>query len=171
LQYEFHIGLQTTANITLWQHIAIAISRRHLGRAKFRRDYGSEPAPTWVSEQTGHTVIVAGNVYARGIEEAPGHVASARAEFRALSRSWHTFLGFGMFLGVLPPNSLKRARDSGVGLELNQEQEWEWEQEQKKRACLKEVDIEAEVQIRVEQKLYKGAWQHLYKKLEIIDYS
>jgi hypothetical protein len=25
-------------------------------------------------EQTGHTVLVAGNVYARGIEEVPGHV-------------------------------------------------------------------------------------------------
>jgi len=102
-----------------------------------------------VSEQTGHTALVAGNVYARGIEEAPGHVASARTEYRALSRAWHSFLGFGMFLGVLPPNSLKRPWDSSM------KQEHELEQEQKKRACLGEADIEVEVQRQVEQKLCK----------------
>lgn len=102
-----------------------------------------------MSEQTGHTALVAGNVYARGIEEAPGHVASARTEYRALSRAWHSFLGFGMFLGVLPPNSLKRPWDSSM------KQEQELEQEQKKRACLREADIEVEVQRRVEQELCK----------------
>src|SRR5436190_2328083 len=101
--------------------------------------------PQEVSEQTGHTALVAGNVYARGIEEAPGHVASAHTEYRALSRAWHSFLGFGMFLGILPPNSLKRPWDSSMKQEL--------EQEQKRRACLGEADIEAEVQRRVEQEL------------------
>ena len=100
-----------------------------------------------MSEQTGHTALVAGNVYARRIKEAPGCVASARAEYRALSQAWHSFLGFGMFLSVLPPNSLKRPWDSSMEQEL--------EREQKRRACLREADIKAEVQRRVEQELCK----------------
>ena len=56
----------------------------------------------------GHTALVAGNFYARGIEEAHGHVASARAGYKALSRAWHSFLGFSICIGVLPPNNLKR---------------------------------------------------------------
>jgi len=42
----------------------------------------------------GHTAIIAGNAYAHGIEKAPGHVASARAEYRIISRAWYSFLGF-----------------------------------------------------------------------------
>ncbi|KFY80306.1 hypothetical protein V499_00824 [Pseudogymnoascus sp. VKM F-103] len=146
LQQEFKAYLNTTAHITIWRHAAIAISRKHLGGAKFKRDYGSEPAPTWVAEQTGHTAYVAGNVYARGIEEAPGHVASARAEYRALSRSWHSFLGFGVYLGILPPNSLKRPReDSREGLK-----------EHDQAGHLREaVNIEAEVQRRAKLELLK----------------
>jgi hypothetical protein len=146
LQQEFKVYLNTTANITIWRHAAIAISRKHLGGAKFKRDYGSEPAPTWVAEQTGHTAYVAGNVYARGIEEAPSHVASARAEYRAHSRTWHSFLGFGVYLGVLPPNSLKRLRDdSGEGLK-------EHDPASHLRGA---VDIKAEVQRRVKLELLK----------------
>ncbi|KFZ13107.1 hypothetical protein V501_03876 [Pseudogymnoascus sp. VKM F-4519 (FW-2642)] len=87
LQQEFKAYLNTTANITLWRHAAIAISQKHLGGLKFKRHYGLEPAPTWAAEQTGHTANVAGNVYARGIEEAPGHVELARTDYRALSRT------------------------------------------------------------------------------------
>lgn len=36
-------------------------------------------------------------IYARGIEEALGHVASARSEYRQISREWHTYLGFSGF--------------------------------------------------------------------------
>lgn len=140
LQQAFRTWLNTDGNITTWRHAAIAISRKHLGGAKFKRDYGSEPAPTWAAEQTGHTAHVAGNVYARGIEEAPGHVASARAEYRALSRSWHSFLGFGVYLGVLPPNSLKRARDD-AGETMAEHAE--------------PFDIEAEIQRRVRQELVR----------------
>lgn len=143
LQQEFKACLSTTANITTWRHAAIAISRKHLGGAKFKRDYNSEPAPTWVAEQTGHTAYVAGNVYARGIEEAPGHVASARAEYRALSRTWHSFFGFGAYLGVLPPNSLKRPRDeSSRGIKDGNPNPSSYIEEA-------EVDIEAEIQRRV----------------------
>jgi hypothetical protein len=146
LQQEFKTCLSTTANITTWRHAAIAISRKHLGGAKFKRDYNSEPAPTWVAEQTGHTAYVAGNVYARGIEEAPGYVASARAEYRSLSRTWHSFLGFGVYLGVLPPNSLKRLReDNWKALKEHDLARHPWEA----------VDIEAEVQRRVKLELLK----------------
>jgi hypothetical protein len=38
-------------------------------------------------------------VYARGIEEAPGHVALARAEYRQISRAWYSWLRFAFYLG------------------------------------------------------------------------
>ncbi|KFY56414.1 hypothetical protein V496_06705 [Pseudogymnoascus sp. VKM F-4515 (FW-2607)] len=84
--------------------------------------------------------------YCNAAQEAPGHVASARAEYRALSRSWHSFLGFGVYLGILPPNTLKRPReDSREGLK-----------EHDPASHLREaVDIEAEVQRRVKLELLK----------------
>lgn len=42
---------------------------------------------------------LAGLIYARGIEEAPGHLASARAEYRRISRAWHSWFGFALYLG------------------------------------------------------------------------
>lgn len=156
LQQEVKSYLKTTANINIWRHAAIAISRKHLGGAKFKRDYSSEPAPTWVAEQTGHTAYVAGNVYARGIEEAPGHVASARAQYRALSRTWHSFLGFGVYLGVLPPNSLKRPRDlssievKDSNLSFRIGEVGDIEAEIQKRV---KTEVEAEVERRVKEAL------------------
>ncbi|KAL5347577.1 hypothetical protein ACLOAV_006985 [Pseudogymnoascus australis] len=144
LQHEFQACLDTTANIALWRHAAIAISRKHLNGAKFKRDYGSELAPTWSIEQTGHTAIVAGNVYARGIEEAPGHVASARAEYRALSRAWHSFLGFSVYISASSSKSLKRSVEEGDGVDGRA---------QYKRSRLDDPNIEAEIQRRVEQEL------------------
>jgi hypothetical protein len=143
MQHEFQTVLKTEGNITLWRHGAIGISRYHLDGVKFKRDYGSEPAPTWAIEQTGHGAIIAGNVYARGIEEAPGHVASARKEYRALSRAWHSFLGFATYHGALAPNSLKRPWDSDE------------ERSRDGMVYLKEADIEAEVQRRVDQQMQK----------------
>lgn len=93
LRQEFKHGLDTEAAILLWRHAAIAISRRHLRCAPFNNDYGTESRPTVYDNQTTHGGILAGNVYARGIEEAPGHVAVAQAEYRQISREWHTFLG------------------------------------------------------------------------------
>jgi hypothetical protein len=43
---------------------------------------------------------MAGSCYARDIREARSHIASIRAEYRQLSRSWHACLGFGV---PLPP--------------------------------------------------------------------
>jgi hypothetical protein len=50
--------------------------------------------------QAAHTSRMAGSCYARHIREAYGHVASIRAEYRQLSQSWHTCMGFGV---PLPP--------------------------------------------------------------------
>jgi hypothetical protein len=47
-----------------------------------------------------HSTRFAGSIYARGIEEALGHVASARAEHRQVSREWHSRLGFVLYLGA-----------------------------------------------------------------------
>jgi hypothetical protein len=100
LKREFDLHLSTHANIVIWRHCAIAISRKHLKSGKFKKDYGAQPTPTWIDEQSAHGTLRAGLVYARGIEEAPGHVASARAEYRALSREWHAFLGFKVYSGA-----------------------------------------------------------------------
>jgi hypothetical protein len=87
LAKEFREHLHTEAAILLWRHAAIAISQRHLQQvAKFSKDYGLETSPTWNEEQAGHLSHLASTVYARGIEEAPGHVAAARAEYRRISR-------------------------------------------------------------------------------------
>lgn len=58
-----------------------------------------QPTPAWLDEQSSHGTLRAGLAYARGLEEAPGHVESARGEYRALSREWYAFLGFGTYLG------------------------------------------------------------------------
>lgn len=96
---EFKIHLNTFAKIQVWRHAVIAITRRHLKQGKFKKDYDLRQTPTWEDKQSCHTTPVAGAVYARGIEEAPGHVASARAEYRQISREWHSWLGFALYLG------------------------------------------------------------------------
>jgi hypothetical protein len=101
LKQEFQTHLHTQANIQIWRHAAIAISRRHLRQAKFRRDFdiGAGPAMTWNDAQACHAADLAASIYARGIEEAPGHVESARAEYRQISREWHSWLGFVLYFG------------------------------------------------------------------------
>lgn len=81
--------------LSTYRHIAIAISRRHLTQGGFKRDYDVEEQTTDV--QTTHTSWTAGRLYARGLEEAPGHVEARRAGFRMVSRGWHKFLGFSRF--------------------------------------------------------------------------
>lgn len=109
---EFKTYLNTSANIQVWRHAVIAISRRHLKQKKFKKDYDIGQTPTWADKQSCHTTPVAGAVYARGIEEAPGHVASARAEYRQISREWHSWLGFALYLGSRSSDSepLKSAK-------------------------------------------------------------
>jgi hypothetical protein len=86
-------------NIRMYRHIAIAISRQHLKCGGFKRDYGP-PEGGIYDQQAAHESLFAGAVYARGAEEAPGHVKAKRLQYRLVSREWHTFLGFQVGLGA-----------------------------------------------------------------------
>jgi hypothetical protein len=86
-------------NIRMYRHIAIAISRQHLKSGGFKRDYG--PLEGGIADQqAAHEPLFAGAAYARGVEEAPGHVKAKRLQYRLVSREWHTFLGFQIGLGA-----------------------------------------------------------------------
>ncbi|KAI9035076.1 uncharacterized protein KD926_004658 [Aspergillus affinis] len=80
LQQEAQIYLKTKLNIMSYRHAAIAISRVHLKGSRFKRDYGTDDAPF---DQ----------------QEAPGHIEARRRQYRAVSREWHKFLGFEVYLG------------------------------------------------------------------------
>jgi len=54
---------------------------------------------TWNNTQACYLADLASSVYIRGIEEAPGYVALVRAEYRQISRTWHSWLGFALYLG------------------------------------------------------------------------
>jgi hypothetical protein len=122
--------------LSTYHHIAIAISRRHLTQGGFKRDYDVEEQASDV--QTTHTSWTAGRLYARGLEEAPGHVEARRAGFRVVSRGWHKFLGFSDptftkkrvledMTNSIPP---KRARtDSGArgGIETDENANDSWD--------------------------------------------
>ncbi|KFY03757.1 hypothetical protein O988_01236 [Pseudogymnoascus sp. VKM F-3808] len=147
----------------------IAASRKHLpGGLKFRKDYSVKPDPTWLAAQSAHTQARAGMTYARSREEAPGHVESARSEFRALSRAWHAFLGFGVYLGPRDLGMKGCLKDSPISARniptsACQKQPYSQEggvEEQENRDRLSRVEhaataesIEAEIQKRVQQEL------------------
>jgi hypothetical protein len=84
LQREATIHLQTKLNILSYRHAAIAISRAHLKCGGFKRDYGTESAA--FDEQASHGSWTAGTVYARGLQEAPGHIEGRRRQYRTISR-------------------------------------------------------------------------------------
>ena len=90
--------LQTKLNILTYRHIAIVISRQHLPSGGLRTDYGIDR--NLVDEQATHGSWIAGTVYARGLQEAPGHVKSRSMGYRVVSREWHNFLGFRAYLGA-----------------------------------------------------------------------
>jgi hypothetical protein len=112
LKSQFKMHLDTEARILTWRHAAIAINRKHLPQAKFKKDYGIDVgSTTWNDEQAAHPAKLAGSIYARGIEEAPGHVEAARAEYRQISRAWHSWLGFALYL-----SDYEGAHKGGTGL-------------------------------------------------------
>ncbi|EDN09845.1 predicted protein [Histoplasma mississippiense (nom. inval.)] len=92
----------TKLNVIPWRHAAIAISRMHLSCGGFKREYEADDAA--VDQQAGHGSWAAGTVYARGLQEAPGHIEERRVRYQAVSREWHEFLGFN-------PGVRKRARN------------------------------------------------------------
>lgn len=96
LKKEAEKHMKTHLTITYYRHMAIAISRVHLQCGGFKRDYGADEQST--SQQATHTSWIAGLIYARGFEEAPGAVEARRVEYRRVSREWLDFLGFCTFI-------------------------------------------------------------------------
>jgi hypothetical protein len=102
---EFKRGLETDANIMLWRHSAIGISRRHLpDKHKFKRDYSVDEGSTAMDLQAAHTSRMASISYAREGRDGPGQLFLLRHEYREISRAWHSCLGFGVPLA--PRNSV-----------------------------------------------------------------
>jgi hypothetical protein len=95
---EARLYLDTALGILTWRHLAITISRQHLSCGGFKRDYGVDKK--LADEQATHGTWIAGTVYARGLQEAPGHVKARSLEYRAVSQEWHGFLGFRTYLGA-----------------------------------------------------------------------
>ncbi|EDN04930.1 predicted protein [Histoplasma mississippiense (nom. inval.)] len=93
-----YLPAETKLNVIPWRHAAIAISRMHLSCGGFKREYGADDAA--VDQQAGHGSWAAGTVYARGLQEAPGHIEARRVRYQAVSREWHEFLGFNPGPGV-----------------------------------------------------------------------
>jgi superfamily II DNA helicase RecQ len=100
-----HSERLTGARITIsaWRQIAVAIARRYLGGA-FGTDETGGADPEEVDPdadddpadlQVGHGSLVAGMIYARELQQATFGTDKARDKFRAVSRAWHRFLGFG----------------------------------------------------------------------------
>jgi hypothetical protein len=105
LQRETKQTFGVAINISVYRHLAVAISPKHLKCGGFKRDYGLEECG--MDRQGSHTSWTAGTTYARGLEEAAGHVEARKSEYRRISQEWHDFLGF-------PSSSLpsrKRALD------------------------------------------------------------
>ena len=92
MQQEFSTGLAIRMTIPIYRHLAIAMSRKHLKSQGFKRDYGIDESS--FDRQASHNVWTAGYIYARGLEEAAGHVEERKAEYRRVSQEWHSFLGF-----------------------------------------------------------------------------
>ena len=70
LAYKFKAKLGTSANIIIWRYAAITISRKHLSGKGFKRNYDGKEEPAAIDSQAGHSSVLAGQIYARGIEEA-----------------------------------------------------------------------------------------------------
>ena len=97
LKRETNACLDAPMPISIYRHVAIAFSQRHLKGGGFKRDYDVEE--TARDNEATHDAWTAGRLYARGLEEAPGYVEARRAAFRRVSREWHAFLGFPNALG------------------------------------------------------------------------
>jgi hypothetical protein len=100
LAKELSSGFQ----VLIWRHVAISISRRHLPEGfQFNRDYSLPEGNTAMDLQASHSSNRAAISYARDRTAGPGFSSMLMNEFRAISRTWHAFLGFD---GVaLPPRN------------------------------------------------------------------
>ncbi|KAK7177480.1 hypothetical protein PSPO01_16471 [Paraphaeosphaeria sporulosa] len=82
ISQEARLYLDTKLGILAYRHLAIAISRKHLLCGGFKLDYGVDKK--LADEQATHGTWIAGTVYARGLQEAPGHVKARSSEYRAI---------------------------------------------------------------------------------------
>lgn len=80
---EARLYLDTALGILTYRHLAIAISRQHPLCGGFKRDYGVDK--NVADKQATHGLWIAGTVYARGLQEAPGYVKAQSSEYRAVS--------------------------------------------------------------------------------------
>ena len=100
-------------HIQAYRDVAIGISRRFMRASsafsKDERDEGNENEEDDIADlQAGHGSHVAGMVYARGIFEMDGAVASRRQQFRQSSIDWHRFLAIQSAVEVRPGRKRKR---------------------------------------------------------------
>jgi hypothetical protein len=74
---------------------------------------GPDEESSAIDLQAAHTSRMTGACCALVVREGHGHVASSWAEFRALSRDWHTCLGLGV---TLPPRDESSHEADAVAL-------------------------------------------------------
>jgi superfamily II DNA helicase RecQ len=111
-------------SISMWRHIAIAIANRYLNKAFGQDDVEGERGEDDEGEvedsawdlQAGHGTHVAGMVYARELQQGVFSTAARRERFRAISRQWHRFLGFGAEDAIGAGAGVKRTRDAFDGV-------------------------------------------------------
>lgn len=115
MKRESLVGLGLELTIQSYRELAIGISRRYMRGQAFRMDEDDEDGDWQEGEkdevldlQAGHTAHVAGMIYARGIMERSGEVASKRQKFREPSEMWHRFLGFESAMGMESSQGGKR---------------------------------------------------------------
>lgn len=53
-----------------------------------------------MDQQAAHKSLFAEAAYARGAEEAPGHVSAKKLQYQIVSREWHAFIGFQIGVGA-----------------------------------------------------------------------
>ena len=102
MKRETEAGMGVGLTIQMYREISIAMSRRWVRKQDAFRmdeededgDWNEDDSHAIADEQAGHTSHVAGMIYARGVMERSGEVASKRQRFREASESWHEFLGF-----------------------------------------------------------------------------
>lgn len=120
LQHISREWLGVEFGIAAYRDLAIAISRRYLRKGDSFAEDEEDEEGGWdedavqavtADEQAGHSSHVAGMVYARGMFDLRGEVASLKARFRESSTKWHRFLGFASALEVAPENNTLAASD------------------------------------------------------------
>jgi superfamily II DNA helicase RecQ len=109
-------GLGHALHIPAYRDVAISINRRYTrGKTAFDKDEGSndgsdgETGEDEIGDlQAGHGSHIAGMVYARGMFEMDGAVASKRQQYRQSSIDWHRLLAIQSAVEIRPGQKRKR---------------------------------------------------------------